>query len=27
LRAVQALSGGEPVFGAFITGTGEFHAL
>jgi len=24
---VQALSGGEPVFGAFITGTGEFHAL
>jgi ATP-dependent helicase/nuclease subunit A len=27
LRAVKALSGGEPVLGAFITGTGEFHAL
>jgi ATP-dependent helicase/nuclease subunit A len=27
LRAVQALSAGEPVFGAFITGSGAFHAL
>ena len=27
LRAVQPLAGGDPVFGAFITGTGEFHAL
>jgi ATP-dependent exoDNAse (exonuclease V) beta subunit len=27
LRAVQALSAGDPVFGAFITGSGEFHAL